>query len=297
MAQSSVVRLVNAERQWTGVMIAESGLILTTSSNLGSAPIANYFTESGVSGQAWALGRDDDLDFVLLEVIDPPGPFEFREVAPQIPPAVNAELALLQFPGTGSLIDKKTALVAGSRQDFNTGLNYIQLQAGPAAGAEGGALIDRNGTLHGIRMDGDHTVKLGFARPGEVYAITSESLSGVVLPRLETGLTIINKPDSGEGSSLSARPGFPAVFKGDITVGGQPAPMGGILYARVTKSGRADVWVARELVVEGRYLIPVSVSGSGYAGADVAFFFRAKRADQGGAFSSEASTTLNLTFQ
>ena len=264
---------------------------------MGSAPIADYFTDSGVSGQAWALGRDDTLDFVLLEVIDPPGTFDFLEVGAQIPPVVNAELALLQFPGTGSVIDKKTALVAGSRQDFNTGLNYIQLQAVPAAGAEGGALVDRNGTLHGIRMDGAHTVELGFARPGEVYAITSESLRGVVLPRLETGLTIINKPDSGEGDSLTARPGFPAVFKGDITFRGEPAQIGGILYARVTKAGRSDVWVARELVVEGRYLIPVSVPATGYASADVAFFFMAKKADQGARFDSEESTTLNLTFQ
>ena len=276
-------------------MIAESGLILTTSSNLGSAPMADFFTDAGVSGQAWALGRDDDLDFALLEVVDSPGAFDFREVGPQIPQPVGTELALLQFPGAGSVIDKKTTLVAGARTDFATGLSYIQLQAVDVIGAEGAALVDRTGTLHGIRMDGAHTVKTGFARPGEVYAITSESLSRVVLPRLQTGVTIINKPDGGDGGP-GARPGFPAVFKGDIRIGGEPAPIGGILYVRVSKAGRADVWEARALTVEGRYLIPVSAPAL-YQGADVAFFFDAKKADQGASFDGGASSQLNLTFQ
>ncbi len=297
MAQPSVVRLVSAARQWTGVMIAESGLILTTSSNLGSAPMADFFTDSGVSGQAWVLGRDDNLDFALLQVVDAAEAFEFREVAVQIPPAVGADLALLQFPGAGSVIDKKPTRVAGARQDFNTGLSYIQLQAIDMDGAEGAALIDNTGTLQGIRMDATQIRKLGFARPGEVYAITAESLSGVVLPRLETGVTIINKLDPNDGSAPTSRPGFPAIFKGEIKFGGEPAPIGSILYARVSRAGRIDVWLSRELVVEGRYLLPVAVAGAGYSDADVHFFLLATQADQSARFKAGSSSELNLTFQ
>lgn len=294
-AQPSVVRLVSAGKQWTGVMISASGLILTTSSNLGSAPVVDFFTDAGASGQAWALGRDDDLDFVLLEVVDAAG-FDFREIGSQVAPAVGTELALLQYPGAGSVIDKKPTRVVGARQDFNTGLSYLQLQAVDEDGAEGGALIDNTGTLHGIRMDSTQIAKLGFARPGEVYAITAESLLRIVLPRLEAGVTIINKPDAGDGAPGS-RPGFPATFRGAVTIGGESAPIGAILYIRVSREGRADMWIARALTIEGRYLIPVAVIGSGYTGADVDFFLQATQADQGARFEAGASLELDLTFQ
>ncbi|MCH8973463.1 MAG: trypsin-like peptidase domain-containing protein [Chloroflexi bacterium] len=278
-------------------MIAGSGLIITTSSNLGSAPVADFFTASGASGQAWAVGRDDDLDFALLEVIDPSVEFDFRELASRVAPAVGAELALLQFPGAGFVIDKRPTRVVGTRQDFNTGLTYLQLQAVEAGGAEGAALIDQAGTLQGLRMNSVQIAKLGFARPGEVYAITAESLANVVVPRLETGVIITSKSSDTDGSSPGARPGFPAVFKGEIKIGGEPAPIGSILYARVSRAGRTDVWVSRELAVEGRYLIPVSVTGTGYSGADVDFFLLAKRSDQRGRFEAGVSSELNLTFQ
>ena len=230
-------------------------------------------------------------------MVDAAEAFAFREVAVQIPPAVGADLALLQFPGAGSVIDKKPTRVAGARQDFNTGLSYIQLQAIDMDGAEGAALIDNTGTLQGIRMDATQIRKLGFARPGEVYAITAESLSGVVLPRLETGVTIINKLDPNDGSAPTSRPGFPAIFRGEIKFGGEPAPIGSILYARVSRAGRTDVWLSRELVVEGRYLLPVAVAGAGYSDADVHFFLLATQADQGARFKAGSSSELNLTFQ
>ena len=277
-------------------MISGSGLIITTSSNLGSAPVADFFTDSGVSGQAWAVGRDDELDFALLEVIDPSVEFDFRELLSRLAPVVGAELALLQFPGGGTVIDKRPTRVVGARQDFNTGLTYLQLQAVEVGGAEGAALIDQAGTLQGIRMNSVQIAKLGFARPGEVYAITAESLAAVIVPRLQTGVIIVSKPGEG-GGGPGPRPGFPAVFKGEIKIGGEPAPIGSILYARVSKTGRTDVWVSRVLTVEGRYLIPVSVTGTGYSGADVDFFLLSKQSTQRGRFESGASSDLDLTFQ
>ena len=297
LAQLSVVRLVSAGKQWTGVMISGSGLIITTSSNLGSAPVADFFTDSGVSGQAWAVGRDDDLDFALLEVIDPSVEFDFRELLSRLAPVVGAELALLQFPGGGTVIDKRPTRVVGARQDFNTGLTYLQLQAVEVGGAEGAALIDQAGTLQGLRMNSVQIAKLGFARPGEVYAITAESLAAVIVPRLQTGVIIMSKPGERDGGGPGPRPGFPAVFKGEIKIGGEPAAIGSILYARVSRTGRTDVWVSRVLTVEGRYLIPVSVAGTGYTGADVDFFLLAKRSDQRGRFATGSSSELTLTFQ
>ena len=93
------------------------------------------------------------------------------------------------------------------------------------------------------------------------------------------------------------RPGFPAIFRGEVTIGGVPAPIGSTLYARVSRPGRLDVWVTKVLTVEGRYLIPVAVTGTGYTGADVHFFFQAARADQVAAFAAGQSSQLNLTFQ
>ena len=189
LALPSVVRLVNGDRQWTGVMIDESGLILTTSRNLGFASMATFFTNSGLSGQAWVLGRIDDLDFALLEAIDPPEVFDFLEVGQLFPPAEGEGLALLKFPGASTVIEK-TSRVDGLLHDLDTGLEYIQLRASDADGGEGAVLIDHTGRLHGIRMDNAH-----FGLPGEVFAITIESLSRVVLPALKAGLKIINEPE------------------------------------------------------------------------------------------------------
>ena len=297
-AEPSLVRLTAAALSWTGVMVEESGLILAPSSLLGRAPVVDFTTEAGRAGRAWVIGRDDTLDFALLEVLDPTETFDaIRSAPPGAAAAVDAELAVLQYTGGAPVLDRRPTRVVGIRLDFNTRITYIQLSGGDVERAQGGALIGNDGTLLGIRMSTDQVGKLGIARPGEIYAISIDSINTVVLPRLRAGVTVIATPEPTEGASQSPRPGFPQTFRGAITSGGEPAPVGSTLYSVVSKSGRPDVWFTREIVVEGRYLIPLGVPQADlYVNATVDFWFDAKQSSRQSAYVEGASRQLDLAF-
>lgn len=276
-------------------MIAESGLILSTSRNLGGSPIVEFFTRSGSNGRAWVVGRNDDIGLALFEVIDPAQSFDFVEVAPRPVPQVGEELALLQYPSAGTTLDRRAARVVGVRQDFNTGIFYAQLQDLSVAGAEGGALVDAAGALRGIRMGEQQMVDLGLGRLGEVYAMDVGALSTLVLPQLQTGVSIIKFSSLG-GSSPGAPPPIPAIFVGDIAIAGVPAEAGVRLYARAFKSSQPDIWFSTEIADTGRYVLTMSIFVSGYSNANIEFWLDAKQAPQTSLYTPGARTATDLAF-
>ena len=189
-AEPAIVRLVAGDRQWTGVMIEASGLILTTASDLGLESVAAFFTQSGFSGLASLIGRDDDLDLALLGALQAGRTFDALEVRAGPHPRADEDLALLQFTSVGVVLDRRATRVASVHQDPEpNGLAYLQLLAFAQAGTQGGVVVDSNGTLRGLRMADQQMIALGFSRPGEVWAISSDTLARVVIPELLGGFT------------------------------------------------------------------------------------------------------------
>ncbi len=270
-AEPGMVKLTVGDENWTGVMIDSAGKILTTAANLGQSPVADFVTPGGSTGQAWVIGRDDDLDMALLGVVSPSQVYDVVLIESSAIPQVGDELGVLQYLGVSSTLNRQTTIVAGSRQDLNTGLQFVQLRTQHAPGSEGGAVVDRYGQLRGIRMEQQHISDLGIGFPGESWAITVDGLLNVVIPRLESGVIDIDKT-AGSGCSPGLFPPIPATYRGDVTIGGQPAPVGSRLYAKVSKRGLPDQWFSEQIVTEGKYLITIGVCQSGFANAPVEFW-------------------------
>ena len=206
-----MVQLSSGGRQWTGVMIRSTGRILTTSGDLGASPLAD-FTIGDVSGQAWVIGRNDDFDLAVLDVIDPQGPYPFVTLksAPGHP-LVNETFTLLQFSNFGSNLITAATSVLSLRPDRN-GIQYIQLQTLQSEGSQGGALVDGQGVVRGLRMSRAQMLELFDNAFGE-WAMESQALANQLVPRLEAGISVIDTPAptcGGEGPP----PPRPGVFRG-----------------------------------------------------------------------------------
>ena len=270
-----MVKLTAGSASWTGVFIESRGVILTTSRDLGTAPLVSFRTAGGSTGEAWVFGRDDGLGLALLEVTNPGQEFTVAPLHSGNPPERSDELAMLRFVSTSTSLDKRNTQVVGSRQDLS-GIDYLQLQALAAEGSQGGAIVDASGTLRALRMVDQHMVDLGIARAGETWAINSAALTLLVIPQLETGVTNIDAT-AGECTGIGAPPPVPAIYKGDGTVGGVELAVGQRVYARVASSGR-ELWFSEEVVNPGRYFLTISICDTSFVGGVVDFWVDARRA-------------------
>lgn len=286
-----MVQLSAIGTRWSGVLIGETGRILTTPANLGTAPIASFVTSTGSTGDAWVVGRNDDFGVALLEVIGSGQTYSTVLLADD-PLQQNEELVLLQFSGSGTVLDLKMTRVIGSRQDLFTGTQYVQVQALTAPGAEGGALIDNTGTLRGLRMGEQQMIDLGIGRTGETWAISAGSLKNIIIPNLNSGVSVINAlPDTG---SSGAPPPLPAIFKGTVSVAGVPAAIGSLLYARVTGARGDEIWFSEEITTTGRFVLGISINKNGFVKAEVDFWMLSGRSLTTSTYSGGKTTELQL---
>jgi len=241
------------------------------------------------------IGRDDTLDLAIVDVIAPGGMFDILEISEAGIPQVDSDAVLLQFIGTGTALDKKTSRVIGIRQDLNTGIRYLQLQGLASVGAQGGAMVDNQGKLTGLRMAESQMVALGVGRPGETYAIDANALINSALPRLEMGVSIINVQSPFENQP-GAPPPIPAIFTGSVTQAGVDVPIGERMYASVVKPGQPNLWYSAEIAKTGRYVLSISVFKNGYSNTTVEFWKDASRASQTSIYVSGTTKSTNLQF-
>ncbi len=274
-------------------MIRSTGRILTTSGDLGASPLAD-FTIGDATGQAWVIGRDDDLDLAVLDVIDPQGPYPFVTLksAPGHP-LVNETFTLLQFSNFGSNLITFTTSVLSLRPDRN-GIQYIQLQTLQQEGSQGGALVDSQGVVRGLRMSRAQILDLFDSTFGE-WVMESQALANQLVPRLEAGISVINPPPSTCGGQGAAPP-RPAILRGDITSGGAALPAGSTVYARV-RGGGAEEWYSYTVRNEGRYIFAIGTcTRELQANATADFWYDRKVAPQTATFVLETSRELELVF-
>ncbi len=293
LAEPAVAKLVAGTKTWTGLFIdAEKSRILTTSSSLGQSPLADFFTPLGSNGRAWVVGRDDDLDLALLEVISPGEQYPSFNLTATGDPALDATLVMLRQGGLTNTVQKSSSRVIGSRQDFNTGLRYIQLQGLSSSDSDGAAVIDNMGRLRGIRMNEQHMIDIAIGRTGEIYAASVDGLINTIIPRLETGVSIIDAPLS--GTSQGTPPSIPAIFKGTVKADGISVSKGQRVYAKVSKAGSEDLWFSTTIQKTGEYLLPISISTSGYTNALVQFWVNKAPNPATSIFVAARTTTINI---
>ncbi len=276
-AAAAMVRVARGTLRWSGVMINADGRLLTTSRNLGAAPLVDVTMADGRVAQAWVAGRNDSLDIALLDVIESTGGFAFIPPGPGGTLDIDESVLVLGYPsGLNAPLDRRQARVLGIREDLNSRARYSQILVSQVAGTEGGGLFDVLGQLVGIRMTEEQMILLGLGRPGEVYALSADSLQGFVLRQLEEGISdiILSPSDINENTF----PGLPNVFTGTVFEGTQPADPGSVpVYARVFKPGLPDIWTVAEIASGGAYQLSVN-AGDDYQNATVEFWRDKKRA-------------------
>jgi hypothetical protein len=290
------VKLTAGSTQWTGVMIESTGIIVTTSLALGSSPLVSFRTFDGSTGNAWVVGRDDNLDLAVLEVINAGQSFTSIAMHTGNPPERSENLVMMHYQATRFAPDKFNSNVVGSRQDAITGIDYLQMSGFSAGGEQGGAVADANGILRGLRMDSDRMIDIGIGRVGEVWAMDAFALSSAMVPRLKAGISIISTTD-GRCTELGAPPPIPAVFKGDITMGGVNLAVGQRVYARITKTSTGQqLWFSQVIANEGRYFITVSICDTSFNAGVVDFWFSAGSTATTSSYNPGAIQTNNLAF-
>ena len=274
-AKAATVRLTAEGDVWTGVVIP-GNRILTTSHDIKNAPVVDFVTGNGTTGQAWVLGVDDRLGLALLQILGGVTPVAIPlsgEAA-----AEGQSLALLHYTGLGRALETRNTQITGSTTDLNSQIRYLQLQTAPLEGAQGGPLVDlSNGTLRGIRMEPDHAPGLGIGNTSFVYAMSSRDIAGTVIPALEMGVFLKRPPSISEGPG--PQPVLPQVYNGSVQRGSVDAPAGNRLYARLIKSGKPDVWYTATLLEPGMYILNVAAPDpGGYSGGTMEFWMDAVKA-------------------
>jgi hypothetical protein len=296
-----MVRLSRGTIQWTGVIIESTGVILTTSRNLGSAPIADYVGPDGETGQAWVIGRDDAYDIALLGISKATKSYKSLSLSADSTVQIDEELANLSFSDSPSLpLDKRNTRVVGVRQNLKNGESYLQIQVGVQAGAEGGIIIDNYARIRGLRMSQTQMARLGFGAGSEVYALTSASLVSSVVPKLHTGFTNILPENQGltSGSDPGGPPPIPAIFSGTLTIGGEIPAAPIRLYAKIDKAGLPDLWFSIEVEPNpaGEYVIAIGITNSSYNRSSVSFWTAPDKALETTTYNPGSFPIINLTF-
>jgi hypothetical protein len=296
IGEKAMVKLTAGAKQWSGVMINSSGRIVTTSLNLGTAPLVSYRTFDGATGQAWVMGRDDNLDLAVLEVLNPGQQFASIVVSTEDPPGRSENLVLMHYRASGVTTEKFNSAVVGSRQDQITGISYLQLQGFSTGTEDGGALFDARGQLRGLRMNSDRMISIGIGRIGEVWAMDSFALASSMIPRLQAGVSIIDSI-AGRCTDLGAPPPIPAIYKGDVSVGGTPAEVGLRMYARTTKTSTGqELWFSQPISTVGRYFLTISICDPTYANGVVDFWLNSSPSPATSIYSPSSTQVNNLVF-
>ena len=270
--------------------------MLTTSRNLGLAPLADFTTADGRTGRAWVVGRNDALDIALLVAVGTVGGFDFVPIGAGGGLTVDDPVLVLGYPQLlDAPLDRRQARILGIRSDLNSGARYAQLQVAAVAGTEGGGMFDTLGQLAGLRMTEEQMIRLGLGRGGEVYALASESLGGFILRQLEGGLS--NILETGAGNDENAFPGLPAVYSGVVRDGGSVAVAGSArVHARVVRPGKPDLWYASDIFAGGMFQISVNAA-AGYNNSTVEFWRDRQMAAETRDYSPGfASITVHLNF-
>ena len=285
---------------WTGVAFNAEGEIITSAQDLGAAPLAEFRFSNGVSGQAWVAGRDDtNSGLALLRPVGPARTYPFLPLAGS-QPAVNTAMGLVQYTGAPNAAPTvQNTRITGFRPGFS-GYNYLQVQAAHNTTRNGALIVNAMGQAQGIRLPLEYLTRNGIATSNEVYAVASGEVGSIAVPLLRGGQSSCA---SGQGGLVdgvpSAPPTFPVIFHGNLSIDGQVAPQGTLLYARLVKQNKPDAWDCISTSMAGEYDFPVTTSEGGYDDARVEFWVDGRMASVTSEYDTNRpgiTIPLNLVF-
>lgn len=294
LARSAVVELTASGNTWTGVAFNAEGEIITSAQDLINAPLAEFRFANGVSGQAWVAGRDDaNSGLALLRPVGPARTYPFLPLAGS-QPAINTAMGLVQYTGAPNAAPTaRNTRIIGFRPGFR-GYNYLQVQAAAYTTTNGAVVVNSMGQVQGIRLPSSYLARNGIATSNEVYAVVSREVKSIAVPLLRGGQSSCALGQEYLGAPNSI-PALPVIFYGNLSIGGQAAPQGTLLYARLVKQGKSDVWDCISTRSTGEYDFPVDVPEGGYDDARVEFWTGGRMASATSVYdTSRPGSAVNL---
>ena len=250
------------EREGSGIVIDESGLVLTIGYLMVEAHAAEIVTNSGRTLAATIVGYDHETGFGLLRTLEPP------KLAPlalgQSAGVKEQEPALVvSYGGTGAVLPVHVV----SRREFTGSWEYLVegalFTSPPHPAWSGAALVNREGKLIGVG-----SLIVGDAKgenepsPGNMF-VPIDLLSPILGDLLAKGrvagagkpwLGVTAQPLHGQLLVGRVAPGGPAekagLRRGDVIVGvnGERTRTLSELYRKVWSSGAAGVTVPLDVL-------------------------------------------------
>jgi serine protease Do len=256
------VRNLGREREGSGIVIDESGLVLTIGYLMVEAEAAEIVGNSGRALPATVVGYDPETGFGLLRTLAPP------DIKP-MPLGRSADLKeqdpalVVSFGGPSAVLPVRVV----SRREFTGSWEYLVESAiftsPPHPAWSGAALVNREGKLIGVGslIVGDATGG-SEANPGNMF-VPIDLLNPIMSDLLAKGRVagpakpwLGCNPQEGHGRLFVGRvqPGSPAdkagLKRGDIIVGvnGEKTRTLSELYRKMWATGAAGVSVPLDIM-------------------------------------------------
>lgn len=167
-ARTQVVRLRTTTRQGAGIVVSDSGRIITNMHLVEGDDTPTVETYAGKMSRAKTLRTRAELDLALVAVDTPSTGWVPMRVEHRGLPAVGSEVYVIGHPvGLGWTVTR--GIVSAVRKAGEIApIELIQTDAAISAGNSGGPLLDRDGRLVGIvvaKLTGRGIENVAFAIP------------------------------------------------------------------------------------------------------------------------------------
>ena len=298
MARPSVVKVFSDGGQSSGVVLNRpAGHVLAASRLLGVGPIVEIEAENGQRIDGWVVGRDDFKNLALIRTSNTnlPG----LELGSSGPLRVGEAVISFGYPNRSSQqVFPAQAEISDIKDDFTLGLRFFELNLQPQRGMEGGPVLNRDGQIVGINVDSAFVQNLGLIVNPAGYALASDNVMQQ-LGSLQTGsISIDYTARPTPPPSPNAPPPPPLIFRGTVSLRGQPAQEGTLVYARVINSSLGDLWIAAQVEDAGKYILTVGAVNSLYLNSRIEFYMEGLRSDTTATYNTAGGLhrALNLVF-
>ena len=292
LVRESVVKVISGAVQISGVVLSDpASHIITASLPLGAGPLVTIETRSGQSFNGWIVGRDDTQNLALVRVI---GADSLPGIAIGDSSALKDGDEVLSLGYRLGELSAVGAPIIAQRQDFISGMRFLQLDLQPQTGTNGGPVVNRNGELVAMNVAPAFVQNLGLTVSPGGYALVSDFLQ-LALDRLKTGEIQLSPRPTPTPNPLLVPP-LPATFRGIVTVDGTAPQEGTWLYARLGHPSLGDTWFRTKTAENGAYVLTVGPLTPLYKDSPIEFYIEGVQSSQTLKFNQGDFLIVNLTF-